>query len=214
MIPLLEQANDPLRINFKLMYQSFYFSKLCNLDEEESKHAQREAEGNQIPETQKSERKMFIFSNTFELLLTHLIYKIDVFEMYPALQCLEVTVQHLTRSIFDTSRSVVDEYILTLILRRQLQTILDFKTTSKLFGTIFGERVDKRHSIFEDTFNPQAAIAITKVYSTILLISSKSPDVFQKIPLGLAFNEPVLYKLWKFIEVYCGIESLMVRDYG
>lgn len=122
--------------------------------------------------------------------------------------------RHLTRSIFDTSRSVVDEYILTLILRRQLSTILDFKTTSKLFGTIFGERVDKKHSIFEDTFNPQAAIAITKIYSTILLISSKSPDVFQKITLGLAFNEPVLYKLWKFIEVYCGIESLMVRDYG
>ena len=24
----------------------------------------------------------------------------------------------------------------------------------------------------------------------------------------------MLYKLWKFIEVYCGIESLMVRDYG
>jgi len=32
--------------------------------------------------------------------------------------------------------------------------------------------------------------------------------------MGLAFNEPVLYKLWKFIEVYCGIESLLVREYG
>lgn len=91
---------------------------------------------------------------------------------------------------------------------------MDFKTTSKLFGTIFGEQVDKKHSIFEDSFNPQAAIAITKVYSKILLISRQSPEVFQKITLGLAFNEPVLYKLWKFIEVYCGIESLLVQDYG
>ena len=35
---------------------------------------------------------MFIFSNTFELLLTHMIHRQDVFEFYPALQCLEVTV--------------------------------------------------------------------------------------------------------------------------
>lgn len=67
---------------------------------------------------------------------------------------------------------------MTLILRNQLSTILDFKTTSKLFGTIFGERVDKQHSIFEDSFNPQAAIAITKVYSNILIISRQSPEVF------------------------------------
>lgn len=107
-----------------------------------------------IVETKKSERKMFIFSNTFELLLTHMVTKTDVFGFYPALQCLEVTVNHLSRSIFDQNRSVVDEYIMTLILRNQLSTILDFKTTSKLFGTIFGERVDKRHSIFEDSFNP------------------------------------------------------------
>lgn len=65
-----------------------------------------------IAETAKSERKMFIFANTFELLLTHMVIKMDVFDFYPALQCLEVTVQHLTRSIFDTSRSLVDDYIM------------------------------------------------------------------------------------------------------
>ena len=36
LIPMLEQ-NESLHIDFKLLYQSFYFSKLCNLDEEESK---------------------------------------------------------------------------------------------------------------------------------------------------------------------------------
>ena len=36
-------------------------------------------------ETKKSERKRFIFSNTFELLLTHMIDKTDVFGFYPAL---------------------------------------------------------------------------------------------------------------------------------
>jgi len=46
------------------------------------------------------------------------------------------------------------------------------------------------------------------------MISRQSPDVFQKITQGLAFNEAVLYKLWKFIGVYCGIESLLVQDYG
>jgi len=62
------------------------------LDEEETKQAQQEAKGDAIPETKKNERKMFIFANTFELLLTHMIYKVDVFDFYPALQCLEVTV--------------------------------------------------------------------------------------------------------------------------
>ena len=65
-----------------------------------------------IAETAKSERKMFIFANTFELLLTHMVIKMDVFDFYPALQCLEVTVQHLSRSIFDPSRSLVDDYIM------------------------------------------------------------------------------------------------------
>ena len=104
-----------------------------------------------IPELKKSERKMFIFSNTFDLLHSFLIYRMDGFEIYPVLQCLEVTVHHLAKSIFDMTRSAVDEYIMTLLLRNQLQAILDFKTTSKLFGTVFGERADKeKHSIFED----------------------------------------------------------------
>ena len=30
--------------------------------------------------------------------------------------------------------------------------------------------------------------------------------------MGLAFNEPVLYKLFRFIDVYCGIESLLVKN--
>ena len=101
-IPLLDlDAAEPLVVDFKRVYQSFYFSKLSTLDEEETKQASREAQGHMILETQKQERKMFIFSNTFELLLTHMIHRMDVFEFYPALQCLEVTVQHLTRSIFD-----------------------------------------------------------------------------------------------------------------
>ena len=137
----------------------------------------------------------------------------DGFGIYSALQCLEVTVHHLPRSIFDMSRSTVDDYIMTILLKNQLQAILDYKTTSKLFGTVFGERADKeKHSIFEDTFNPQAAISLTKIYSTILITAHKDPHVFQKIVLGISFNQPVLYKLWKFIEVYCGIDSLLVRS--
>ena len=36
--------------------------------------------------------------------------------------------------------------------------------------------------------------------------------MFQQIILGIAFNEPVLYKLWRFIDVYCGIDALLVRN--
>jgi len=41
--------------------------------------------GEMMIETKKEERKMFIFSNTFELLHTHLVMKMDAFEMYPVL---------------------------------------------------------------------------------------------------------------------------------
>lgn len=108
-------------------------------------------------ETNKDERKMFIFANTFELLHNHLVHKLTAFEIYPILQCLELTVGHLSRSIFDMQRSSIDEYIMTLLLRHQLRAILEYDTTSKLFGTVFGERVSsktQKYSIFEDTFNP------------------------------------------------------------
>ncbi len=74
----------------------------------------------------------------------------DTFEIYPVLQCLQVTVNHLSRAIFDPNRSVVDDHILVIILRNQVSAILDFKTTAKLFGHIFGEKVNKKISIFED----------------------------------------------------------------
>jgi hypothetical protein len=44
------------------------------------------------------------------------------------------------------------------------------------------------------------------------MISKQSMKVFNAIILGIAFNEPVLYKLWKFIDVYCGIDSLLVKN--
>jgi hypothetical protein len=98
------------------------------------------------------------------------------------------------------------------ILRNQLTLIEDFKTTSKIFSHVFGESVQNKHSIFEDSFNPQAAISLTKIYSTIMMISRHSYKVFQQIILGIAFNDAVLFKLWRFIDVYCGIDSLLVRN--
>jgi hypothetical protein len=165
-----------------------------------------------IVETSKEERKMFIFANTFELLHLHLVHKLTAFEMYPIFQCLELTVGHLSRSIFDMQRSSIDEYIMTLLLRHQLRAILEFDTTSKLFGTVFGERISlktQKHSIFEDTFNPQAAASLAKIYTTILMISKQAPQTCQKIILSLAFNEPILLKMLRFIETYCEVDKLV-----
>ena len=69
----------------------------------------------------------------------------------------------------------MEDHILVLVLRNQVQAIMDFKTTNKVFGTIFGEKLDKKVSIFEDQFNPQAAIAITMIYSTIIMTSRMAP---------------------------------------
>lgn len=67
---------------------------------------------------------------------------------------LEYGVQHLGRRIFDLENASIDDYIMTVILRNQLVPILDFKATSKVFGHIFGENVNNKHSIFDDNFNP------------------------------------------------------------
>jgi len=67
---------------------------------------------------------------------------------------LDFTSAHLARRIFDTERASIDDHIKIVILRNPLQHILDYKTTSKIFGQVFGEQVNSKHSIFEDQFNP------------------------------------------------------------
>lgn len=84
---------------------------------------------------------MFIFANTFELLHTKLLHEHNAYEMYPVLQVLETTVSHLSRRVLDTENASIDDYILVTILRNQLRLIEDFKTTSKIFGFVFGESV-------------------------------------------------------------------------
>ena len=66
--------------------------------------------------------------------------------------------------------------------------------------------------MFDDAFNPQAAISLTKIYTKILLNSKNSSKVFNTIILGIAFNEPVLFKIWKFLGIYCGLDALLVRS--
>lgn len=55
---------------------------------------------------------------------------------------------------------------------------MDYKTTQNIFGQIFGEQMDRKISIFDDKFNPQAAICITSVYSSILVATKNQPSVF------------------------------------
>lgn len=147
--------------------------------EEEKKGDASSVSGNAVNEVNKEERKMFIFANTFEIMLEKLISEMNTYEIYPVFQVLEITVNHLSKRVFDHENASIDDYIMTIILRNQLSTILDFRTTSKVFGLVFGESIKSKHSIFEDEFNPQAAISLTKVYSSILMTCSKSsPRVF------------------------------------
>ena len=170
--PLVASSEEEFRpISIKNLYQSFYYSKQVDMSENEKEEAKQDSQGNMIGELKKDEGKMFIFANTFELLHTKLLDSDNNFELYPVLQVLEYTSQHLARKIFDTERASIDDHIKIVILRNQLSHILDFKTTSKIFGHVFGEQVNSKHSIFEDFFNPQAAISLTKIYSTILMIA-------------------------------------------
>ena len=58
---------------------------MSDLTKEEQKQDEIIFEGQILPEIQKNERKMFIFGNTFDLLLQHMVYQYDNFEIYPAL---------------------------------------------------------------------------------------------------------------------------------
>lgn len=73
--------------------------------------------------------------------------------------------------------------------------------------------MDRKVSIFDQSFNPQAATCLTKVYSMILVATKSQPATSQRIVLGLAFNESLLLKMLKFIEVYGGgHQALLTRD--
>jgi hypothetical protein len=77
------------KINFKNLYSSYYYSKKVDMDEKEKEEEKKEMMGDMVKEVSKSEKKMFIFSNTFELLHTKLVNEMNTFEVYPILQVLE-----------------------------------------------------------------------------------------------------------------------------
>ena len=71
------------------------------------------------------------------------------------------------------------------------------------------EQPNKKVSIFEDSFNPQSAICLTTVYSRIIQMCKQGTVTFQKIIIGIAFNEPILFKIIMFVDKYCGVENLL-----
>ena len=156
------QAEQWQQLNLKSIYASYYYI---------SKIERQKKQVLDISSHSENERLMFIFANTFELICSFKQFKTQ--DVYPMLQTLKMTVVCLPRSLFDTERSYVDEYVLTLILRNQLQSLMEYKTTQSIFGQIFGETLDRKMSIFDDKFNPQAAICITSVYSSVL-VATKS----------------------------------------
>ena len=84
--------------------------------------------------------------------------------------------------------------------------------TSNLFGIVFGQSQDPKAAIFGPTFNPQAAICLTKVYSTFLMLTRGNLLTQQRIVLGLAINDCLLWKLIKFLSTYGGLKTLLTRD--
>lgn len=52
-------------MNFKNIFQSYYFSKKVDMNEEEKMEEVKDMQGNLLSEINKNERKMFIFANTF-----------------------------------------------------------------------------------------------------------------------------------------------------
>ena len=78
LLPLLREGGVCSEVDFKRVFQAYLSSKKVkilegNVEEEEKHEVDAEVRGNLLPEGRKSEKKMFVFSNTLELLFKHFL---------------------------------------------------------------------------------------------------------------------------------------------
>ena len=79
--------------------------------------------------------------------------------------------------------------------RRQLELFTDTNVAFSLFGVIFGCTLDKgNNQLFGDEFNPQSALALTTLYSKVIMQSFRRKvviDICIYIYIYILYNRPV-----------------------
>lgn len=170
-------------------------------DEEEKLENKNEIKGSLLYESQKNEKKMFIFANCF-ILLNKYFLKNDLNLISSVLQILDNTVIHLPEKLFSEEENYLETNFNMFILKNQLGYLVDSKTVKSLFSQVLPQ-----HS---DMVIDEAVISLCRIYSILMMLSQRTSNSLNHrnlnfidiISIGLAFNTDLLYSLWKFINTY------------
>lgn len=166
-----------------------------------------ESKGTLLPESQKNEKKMFVFANIF-VLLHKLFIKTGHDCISSALAVLDKSVIHLPQKLFSDEENFLDTNFNMFILKNQLGYLVDSNTVKTLFSLVLPSNFD--------TMNPQAVLSLCKIYSALMMLSqrgnnaplnNKNLNFCDIISIGLAFNTDLLYTLWKFINTFFDPET-------
>ena len=152
-----------------------------------------------------SEKEIFLFGNLWELFQTKLFASMSPSDISHLLLTCTKLVRHLSPRLLEcSSMASISEPVNIKTLRRQIAMFTDSSKLNTVFLKIFNHESDG----FDDTFNPLAAQSLCEIYNIFLEKCRESKEaqfVVTGIMGGLAFNKKIIYKIWKFLEVFCDL---------
>ncbi|OMJ65573.1 hypothetical protein SteCoe_33944 [Stentor coeruleus] len=154
-----------------------------------------------------SEKEIFLFGNLWELFQTRLLNSMTPSDIAHFLITCTKLVKNLTPKLLECSPSAsIVEPINLKTLRRQISLFTD----SSRLGIVFMKIFNHESQGFDDSFNPTAAQSLCEIYNIFLekcRDSKEAQFVVTGIMGGLAFNQKILYKIWKFLETFCDLRQ-------
>eukprot|EP00357_Protocruzia_adherens_P032622 CAMPEP_0114984288 /NCGR_PEP_ID=MMETSP0216-20121206/7196_1 /TAXON_ID=223996 /ORGANISM="Protocruzia adherens, Strain Boccale" /LENGTH=569 /DNA_ID=CAMNT_0002346413 /DNA_START=24 /DNA_END=1729 /DNA_ORIENTATION=- len=197
-------------VNFKNMFQAYYYTKLVQQEESKSQDSKR-SHSKKVDQTPKDQKKnvMYMFGNIWEVFIRRMLSKMNVQEMTPILMICSDFAKHISpRLLSQDPGASIDDGLEVQTLRSQLDFFTDPKNIVKIFRVIF----DADSAGFSDKFHPLAALALCEVYSTFLAKCNQYHDfhaLVMNITNGLAFNNAIMTKIWRFIDSHGDLGMLM-----
>ena len=178
-------------LRWKDLIQSYYYTKVAN--------APSGSIGNQV----------YLFGNLWELFSTKLFATMQPNEMFPLLMTCALCAQNLSPKLLETDPSAsIAEPINLKTLRKQITIFTDPGKLTQVFLKV----LDHNSCGFSDSFDPNAAQALCKIYHTFYencQTSKEAQVAVTGIMGGIAFNSKIIYRIWKFIEGFCDLSMFL-----
>jgi ubiquitin-protein ligase E3 C len=152
----------------------------------------------------------FMFANIWDL-VSDQMRSLSAWEMNPILQVCSQLAQHVSPQFLEQqSHTSYWAPVQVQALNRQLAMFTDSSLVSDLFCKVLDVEGG-----FSDKFHPPAALSLCKIYDKFFISCQRQAAVSMVsvgITNGLAFNSNIVYSLWKFLEVYCGLDVFYSLD--